>query len=227
MIMCITPRNALVIFAKQPVTGRVKTRLSPPLSLAEAAALYCCMLEDVLAKAETFSRLDKHLWYEPAPEAATCFARLAPGMSSHPQKGNDLGERMAEAFYRAFADGYDRVAIIGTDSPDLPHSFIERAYDMLQDPASDVVFGPTRDGGYYLLAMKRFHGELFRDVPWSSGDVLRKSLENAAAAGLGVSLLPIWHDVDQAEDLQRPELRAADNGAPRTRAFIQGWLKRT
>lgn len=226
MIMCISPRNALIIFAKPPIPGRVKTRLSPPLSPDEAADLYSCMLGDVLDKAKSFSCLDKHLWYEPALEAPACFARIAPGMSSLPQQGRDLGERMEEAFRHAFAGGSAAAAILGTDSPDLPLSFIESAYEKLQEPGIDVVFGPAMDGGYYLLAMKKLHGELFHDVPWSSGDVLKRSLEHAAAAGISVSLLPTWHDVDRAEDLLRPELLADNNGAPRTRKFIVNWMKR-
>ena len=88
------------------------------------------------------------------------------------------------------------------------------------------MFGPSEDGGYYLLAMRELHAGLFRDVPWSSGEVLAKSLERAEVAGVRVSLLPVWHDVDTADDLERPELLDAGNGAPRTREFIGDWLKR-
>jgi rSAM/selenodomain-associated transferase 1 len=226
MVMCISLRKALIIFAKLPVPGRVKTRLSPPLSPDEAAHLYHCMLEDVLAKGAALSGLDIRLWYEPAPEAAGYVARIAPGMAAFPQQGYDLGERMAEAFRHAFAEGCGAAAIIGTDSPDLPLFTIEHAYERLRDPGTDVVFGPSMDGGYYLLAMKRLQRELFRDVPWSSVDVLAKSLEKAEAAGIGVSFLPVWHDIDRAEDLMRPELLEIGNGAPRTREFIGSWLKR-
>lgn len=225
--MCITLRNTLIVFAKLPVSGRVKTRLTPPLSPDEATLLYRCMLEDILAKIATLDGLDIKLWYEPAPAAADYFARIAPDMESRPQQGNDLGERMAEAFRHAFAAGCGAAVIIGTDSPDLPLAAIERACERLREPRTDVVFGPSRDGGYYLLAMKSLQGELFRDVPWGSDNVLAKSLEIAEAEGIGVSLLPVWHDVDQAADLMRPELLEADNGAPRTRDFIEGWLKRT
>jgi glycosyltransferase A (GT-A) superfamily protein (DUF2064 family) len=133
---------------------------------------------------------------------------------------------MAKAFRQVFAQGYDAAAIIGTDSPDLPLSSIQHAYERLRDPGIDVVFGPCMDGGYYLLAMKSLQGELFRNVPWSSGDVLTKSLQIADAERIGVSLQPIWHDVDRAQDLIRPELLETGNGAPRTREFIGNRLKR-
>jgi len=226
MVISLNLKKTLIIFAKKPAPGQVKTRLVPPLSAEEAAELYRCMLEDVLAKATALSGLDIHLWYEPAPEATDYFARIAPEIASLPQQGNDLGERMVEAFRHAFAEGCGAAAIIGTDSPDLPFFYIEHAYERLRDPGIDAVFGPCVDGGYYLLAMNSLHGDLFLNVPWSSADVLAKSLRNADAAGIGVSLLPIWHDVDRSQDLMRPELLDVDNGAPRTREFIGGWLER-
>lgn len=218
-------KKALIVFAKRPAPGRVKTRLSPPLSPEEAAGLYRCMLLDILAKAATLAGVEKHVYYEPDEAAAAFFAETAPTMARAPQEGNDLGERMANAFAELFAAGYGRVAIIGTDLPDLPMGYIEEAFRRLESGEIDAVFGPSEDGGYYLLAMRELRGELFRDVPWSSGEVLEKSLAMAEAAGVRVSLLPVWHDVDTADDLNRPELLDMENGAPRTREFIMSRLK--
>ena len=217
--------NALIIFAKLPVPGAVKTRLTPPLAPQQAAQLYGCMLRDIVAKAARLSELDHYLYYEEEAGADTYFAGLGEGMTCLPQQGEGLGERMEEAFSRAFAAGYRSVAIIGTDSPDLPHRYIEMAYQRLRERDDGVVFGPSEDGGYYLLAMNRLHPELFRDIPWSSEDVLRKSLENAAAEEIQVDLLPRWYDVDTAEDLARPELLDPDNGAPLTRDFLKALHK--
>ncbi len=111
-------------------------------------------------------------------------------------------------------------AVIGTDSPHLPTAFIDRAFDLLEDPGVDAVFGPTEDGGYYLLAMKQPHRELFEGIAWSTPSVLEQSLARAAAAGVATVLLPVWHDVDTAADLLRPELVDPGNGAPLTREFI-------
>lgn len=218
-------KKGLIIFAKRPAPGRVKTRLSPPLSPEQAAELYRCMLLDVLAKAATLPGVDKRIFYEPEEDAAAFFAETAAGMECFPQNGKGLGEKMANAFSELFAMGYGRVAIIGTDLPDLPMGYVEEAFGRLESGEIDAVFGPSEDGGYYLLALREPHGELFRDVPWSSGEVLAKSLERAEEAGVRVSLLPTWHDVDTAGDLHRLELLDAGNGAPRTREFLGSWLK--
>ncbi|HEY6871145.1 MAG TPA: TIGR04282 family arsenosugar biosynthesis glycosyltransferase [Geobacteraceae bacterium] len=217
--------KALIIFAKRPSPGRVKTRLSPPLSPGEAAELYRCMLEDILEKTATIPGVDRRLYYEPEEGAAPFFAQIAPGLACAPQEGGGLGARMANSFRDLFALGYGEVAIIGTDLPDLPPAYVQGAFGRLEAGGVDAVFGPTEDGGYYLLAMKELHGELFRDIPWSSGEVLAQSLARGERAGLGVSLLPVWHDVDTAEDLERPELLDARNGAPRTRRFVGTWLR--
>uniref|UniRef100_UPI0026367E0D TIGR04282 family arsenosugar biosynthesis glycosyltransferase n=1 Tax=Geobacter sp. TaxID=46610 RepID=UPI0026367E0D len=138
-----------------------------------------------------------------------------------------LGERMAGAFRRAFDRGCRRVAIIGTDSPDLPLAFIGWAYELLADPAVDAVFGPSEDGGYYLLALKRFHPALFAGIPWSTDKVLELSLARAAEAGLATALLPPWYDVDTADDLRRPGLMVPESTAPLTREFLLGLARLT
>ncbi|WP_236685578.1 TIGR04282 family arsenosugar biosynthesis glycosyltransferase [Geobacter pickeringii] len=137
--------KALLIFAKKPTPGRVKTRLVPPLSAVEAAELYRCMLFDVLANVGQITGVALHLCY--GEGGRDYFEATMPSVGLFPQEGDDLGERMAGAFRRAFAQGYRRVAIVGTDSPDLPPEFVERAYELLADPDVDVVFGPSADGG--------------------------------------------------------------------------------
>ena len=214
--------KVLLIFAKRPTPGRVKTRLVPPLSPEEAAELYRRMLLDILAKVGQIADVDIVLCYEQGEGAREYFEGVVPGGAIRPQEGADLGARMGEAFRYAFAAGYERVAVIGTDSPDLPAEVVDRAYGLLGDSAVDAVFGPSEDGGYYLLAMKRFHPELFAGIPWSTGEVLERSLDRAAGAGIATVLLPVWYDVDTAADLRRPGLIAPANGAPLTREFIRG-----
>jgi rSAM/selenodomain-associated transferase 1 len=224
MVMSTSLKKALILFAKRPVPGRVKTRLTPPLTAGEAAELYRCMLEDILAKTAGLAGVDRHIFYEPDPEAAAYFARLARPIPAAPQRGVDLGERMANAFADLFAAGYGEIAIIGTDLPDLPITYIVESFLRLAEEGIDAVYGPSRDGGYYLLALRELHGDLFRDIIWSSETVLEKSLERGERRGLGMALLPLWHDVDTAEDLERPELRDEGNGAPRTRKFLEDRL---
>ena len=126
----------------------------------------------------------------------------------------------AAAFGQAFRLGATTVAIVGSDSPDLPPDRIGQAYRLLANGQTDAVFGPSEDGGYYLLAMNQLHGELFRGIEWSTGTVLAKSLERAAAAGIRTALLPTWHDVDTAGDLDRPGLLDEGDGAPLTREYL-------
>ena len=172
-------KKALLIFARQPVPGRVKTRLAPPLSNLQAAELYRCMLEDVLAWASSLPDVKKYIFYDGGAEAPGYFAEAAPGLVCLPQRGKDLGERMAEAFRETFAMGHAQALIIGTDSPDLPSVFIEEAFARLQRGECDAVFGPTMDGGYYLVGMSRLHRELFSGISWSSAAVLQESLERS------------------------------------------------
>lgn len=218
-------KKALIIFARKPAPGRVKTRLTPLLTEESAAELYRCMLLDTLAKVGELAAVDKLLFYEDEDGAALYFREIAGGLRIFPQEGAGLGERMEGSFRKAFALGYGTAAIIGTDSPDLPPAFVEEAFHRLDTHAAEAVLGPTDDGGYYLLAMNRLHGALFRDIPWSSGEVLRESLERAAEAGISVALLPRWYDVDTVDDLKREELLNEGSGAPLTREFIKSRLK--
>lgn len=213
-------KQALIIFAKLPVPGRVKTRLIPPLTAVEAGRLYECMLRDTLCRTSRLAGMDHMLFYADEPGAEPFFRQLAPSYPLFPQQGKDLGERMANAFDTAFTHGYQGVAIIGSDSPDLPLAFIENAFANLTNGKA-AVFGPSEDGGYYLVALGEMHAELFRGIEWSRNDVLAKSLGKAAEAGIRVALLPGWYDVDTIEDLQRPELRDRENDAPLTREFIE------
>ncbi len=212
--------RALIIFAKNPVPGGVKTRLSPPLTPEKAADLYKFMIQDTLAMAFTLTGVTPFIFFQDDPGAADYFEALAPEIISFPQRGKDLGLRMRNAFGEIFRQGFTRVTIIGTDSPDLPPEYIFEAFTLLEDEHTDVVFGPAEDGGYYLLAMKRIWEELFRGLPWSSAELLTASVETAKDLCLGASFLPAWHDIDTEADLQRTELLDERSPAKKTRAFL-------
>jgi uncharacterized protein len=216
--------RALIIFAKQPVPGAVKTRLTPPLTPEAAAGLYTCMLQDTLDMALQLGGITPFIFYQDAPAAAGFFAAAAPGIAAEPQQGRDLGERMKRAFAEIFARGFCEIAIIGTDSPDLPAEYVSAAFAQLDHEHVDVVFGPAADGGYYLLGMKRVRDELFSDIPWSSAAVLAVSAARAEAAHLGVALLPPWYDLDTPADLERPELLDGSTTAARTGEFLRSML---
>ena len=217
-------RSALFVMAKDPRAGHVKTRLCPPLDPETAAGLYRCFLLDVLDLVAAVPGVDPVVAYAP-PEARAAFARLVNGrFHLVPQEGTDLGARLENTFRVLFAQGYERVAAVSTDSPDLPPEYLREAFRRLD--GAPVVLGPCPDGGYYLLGMSRLVPELFREMPWSTERVVSLTEERAARLGLEVSRLPAWHDVDTAADLGRlcreltGEARPGDR-APRTAAFCR------
>jgi len=210
-------KRALAIFAKTPLPGRVKTRLTPPLSPGQSADLYRCMLLDILERTAAL-RVDTIVCYEGSEEF---FREAAPDATLMHQSAGGLGTRLEQAFDALANLGYGPCVVIGSDAPDLPLSFIEEAFGRLGQ-GSDAVFGPAEDGGYYLVGVRGGYGSLFREIPWSTGNVLRASLEQAKVSGLSAAILPPWYDVDSYVDLLRPGLLAPANGAARTRAFIAG-----
>jgi len=213
--------KALLIFAKQPLPGKVKTRLSPPFSPQEAADMYRCMLSDTLARVAGLPGVEIFLFFEPSCGAADFFRKNFPGIRIIPQQGEGLGERLTKAFEMVFGLGFESVAAIGTDSPDLPLFHLQQSFRLLQDEGADVVFGPAADGGYYLVALGRPCPGLFRDIPWSTSMVLEKSLEAASSLGLQVKSLPVWHDMDTVEDLKRFLAAGNPDYAPRTLHFLR------
>ena len=208
-------KRALAIFAKTPLPGRVKTRLSPHLSPDQAAELYRCMLLDIIGRAAEL-RAEIVIFYE---GSADFFRDVAPDALLVRQSTGGLGERLEHAFHQLSRHGYGPRVVIGTDSPDLPLAFIEEAFQKLEQ-GSEAVFGPAEDGGYYLVGVRGGCGTVFQDIPWSSDKVLETSLTRSEASGLTAATLPGWYDVDSWEDLLRPSLLEPTNGAPRTRAFI-------
>jgi hypothetical protein len=217
-------RSALFVMAKDPRPGQVKTRLCPPLDHGTAARLYRCFLLDVLELVAAVPGVDPVVAYTPA-EARAAFAHLANGrFHLVRQTGADLGARLENTFRLLFQRGYERVAAVSTDSPDLPAEYLRLAFHHLE--RSPVVLGPCPDGGYYLIGMSRLVPELFREMPWSTDRVVPVTAERAARLGLGLARLPEWHDVDTPDDLGRlcGELtRAAPpvGRAPRTAAFCR------
>lgn len=211
-------KRAIAIFAKTPLPGLVKTRLTPPLSLEQGADLYRCMLLDTVARVQSIA-IDTFIFYD---GNETFFREAAPGVPLIPQHAADLGVRLETAFTALSSLGYGARVVIGTDAPDLPLSFIEKAFHVLEAgrAGSDVVFGPAEDGGYYLIGLSGGHGGVFRDIPWSGPHVLETSLERARESGLVSAQLPPWYDVDCYSDLFRPGLSDPLNGAPLTRHFI-------
>ncbi len=193
---------ALIVFAKEPLPGFVKTRLTPALGKSDAADLYRAFLADAAAQ---YGRLDCEVLYFIALEERGGRAReampVAAGSLRFEQRGNGLGDRMRHAFDLAFSRGYERVVIIGTDHPTLPTGHIASAFGHLANDPDVVVLGPSTDGGYYLLGLGAPRGGLFEGMRYSHERVYAQTLERIANAGLSHIALPEWADVDTPQSL--------------------------
>jgi len=206
----LTPHAALVIFAKAPIPGQVKTRLCPPLTPDEAASLHGSFVLDALERSRddrttgrvTLNRVPLDRFVACAPSASHVFFKIIEerhGVQLLDQIGEDLGARMDQAFRAIFARGYQRVLVVGTDLPSLPGACYTEALSLLAD--HDLVLGPSLDGGYYLIGLRGPAPELFVGMPWSTDRVCALTRAKADALGLKTGLLPTWRDVDTIEDL--------------------------
>jgi len=188
--------NLLMVFAKNPELGKVKTRLAKTVGDKKALEVYLKLLEHTYSIADkTFA--DKAVFYSNRIEEFDILDYYK--FPKFLQKGNDLGERMDRAFGEAFAQHYQKVVIIGSDCYELNEEIIEDAFKLLND--HNVVLGPALDGGYYLLGMDRHYSHLFRDKKWSTSDVLLDTILDVKKLKLSYTLLPTLSDVDEEKDL--------------------------
>lgn len=192
---------AVALFAKVPVPGRVKTRLTPPLSSVEAAEVARACLHDSLARFTRNADVAITLFLEGEPDEALrdLAARLVVPIL--PQEPGTLGTRLRAALGALLAAGHPCAIAIGSDSPTLPPARISAAAAALR--AHDAVLGPTSDGGYYLIGVSRPAWALLEDVPWSTSEVARATRERAAREGISLAELEVWYDVDDMETLRR------------------------
>lgn len=192
--------DVLIVFAKAPEPGTVKTRLTGLLTEEEAAQLYEAFLRDSLA---AYTTLAADVWLYLAPSSSAVPEGVVPdGVALKAQRGGDLGQRMLNAFVESFLAGYQRAVVIGTDHPTLPLAFVEQAFRELATPFTTVL-GPSDDGGYYLLGMNELYSQLFQGMAYSHAEVFADTLQRAQALPASVSILPSWYDVDTPDDLRR------------------------
>ena len=205
----------LVVMAKRPERGKVKTRIASALGDDRAAEVYRCALLDTLAVALSISDVTRALSFAPpTDDARRYFEDIAPAFLLMPQAGATLGERVSDTLKRLLSS-FSPVVLIGSDGPDLPAEFVTRAFDILRT-GKDVVLGPANDGGYYLIGMRSMQPILFERIDWSTEAVAQQTRERAGEAALNLVELPHWHDIDNVGDLQG----LVDPGAPLTRAFV-------
>ena len=213
--------DALLLFTKQPEPGRAKTRLIPALGEEGAAELHARLARHAadLARMIPIVPLRRVACVAPPAWCEQAPSLLGEGLEIWPQCEGNLGERLQAAFRRAFDEGASRVAVYGSDCPDLRADLIEQAFRALR--THDACFGPAEDGGYYLLGLGRPMAAVFEDVPWSCAETGRVTLERLAAERAWVHHLPPLHDLDRPEDLgalraRHPSLLSAT--PPHTRA---------
>ncbi|MCE7933902.1 MAG: glycosyltransferase [Chlorobi bacterium CHB2] len=217
-------RPRLIVFAKYPKAGGVKTRLSPPLLPDAAADLYRAFLLDAInayrglpAPIEVVIYLGAEADI-PAMEALLAAAGFH-GLAVRPQRGAGLGERLESALQEAFNEGIARACVVGTDHPTLPLRFLLEGFASLRD--APAVVGPATDGGYYLIGMSRLIPELLRGMPYSTNQLLRQTLRVARLHHISVAQLPPWYDVDDAASLAQ---LVADRGLLLDDSHTARWL---
>jgi hypothetical protein len=237
-----TANCGIAFMAKASKPGRTKTRLVPPLTFEEAAALNTAFLQDV---ADNVLLAAKH-----APlDAIAGYAAFGPTGSEDFFHGilpdpiglieawlPNFGDCLFHTIGEMFARGHSAAVVLNSDSPTLPTSLLVATAAALAQPGDRAVLGPSSDGGYYLLGLKVAHRRLFDDIAWSTERVAAQTMERAREIGLDVYRLPVWYDVDDAESLSRLRTDLGDSGpakgrldalrphhASHTRALIGGW----
>jgi rSAM/selenodomain-associated transferase 1 len=229
-------RQALFIVARAPIAGQTKTRLGAQFGHEAAAALYSAFLRDLSARFTKAADRDGYelFWYYTAPDemddtvAERTFAQVVPaGGKLVRQVGSDFGQRLRYGFTALRERGYERIVVIGSDSPQLPAAWIGEAFAALRQ--DDMVIGPARDGGYYLLGLRTDSAapDLFTDIPMSAPDTCARTIERARRLDLSVGYTPRSFDLDEVGDLRllRATLRAAPSRdadpAPMTLAALE------
>jgi uncharacterized protein len=215
--------DALILMAKAPLPGLVKTRMRPFLSLRGAADFYSCLLADVAGEAASLGGVRRYLFYLPPEGRSHFLSDPFSRFQQREQEGNDLGERMGGAMNEAFAAGAHSVVVIGADCPALSARRIRSAFRELSDRA-DAVFGPAVDGGFYLAGLNSAVPSLFPGIEWSTRAVLETVVSRCRREGMTYALLPVEADVDTGEDLRALRAWMLAHAHPRC-ARTRKWLR--
>jgi uncharacterized protein len=191
--------DALIVFVKNLVPGKVKTRLAKTVGTEQALQIYQLLLTHTRTVCEEV-HAERFIFYSDFIEANDEWQPFQKRL----QRGNDLGERMSHAFAEIFDLGYSNVIIVGSDCIELTAAIIQEAFDELQ--RQDIVVGPAADGGYYLLGMKQLHVQLFANKKWSTEQVFNDTISDIEALRLSYKVLPVLNDIDDETDLNKIDL---------------------
>lgn len=194
-------KELLILFVKNLIPGTVKTRLAEEIGIDGALDVYQFLVECTFDQTQNLD-CDKVVYYSEYVELGDIFE--SQNYQQKIQKGEDLGERMTHAFETAFNEGYERIVIIGSDCYDLKDSHVEDAFYALDE--NDVVVGPAKDGGFYLLGMKKMNPSLFSNKTYSHKKVLNELLTEIAQLNLTFELLPELNDIDTLQDLKDSDI---------------------
>ncbi len=189
--------NALIIMAKYPHKDYVKTRFKGHISDEKRLELYIYLLKNTIQKLREIPGTNTFITYSPQ-SAKDYFLQF--GLGIFPQHDGDLGYRMFQAINKILNEGYEKSVLVGVDIPEISGSIVLKAFELLSQ--SDIVFGPARDGGYYLVGLKKPFIEIFQNIKWSTHNTLKQSTEKAADFGYSVALTETLSDIDKIEDLE-------------------------
>ncbi|SMO33701.1 hypothetical protein SAMN06265218_10187 [Fodinibius sediminis] len=187
--------NLLMIFVKNPELGKVKTRLARSIGDKQALAVYQELLKLTQSATDSLN-VTRQVWYSRFIEQED---QWKENYQKRLQRGADLGMRMKSAFQEAFDNGFEKVVIIGSDCAEMTPGLLREAFQLLEK--KDVVIGPSRDGGYYLLGMANFYPGLFEDKKWSTPAVGEQTIRQLQEMQVSHALLPVRNDIDTAQDL--------------------------
>ena len=186
-------KNLLIVFVKNIILGKVKTRLAKTIGNDAAFSIYSELVA-ITEKATTKVKTDKHIYF-----SDEVISSKWKNDKKLVQKGADIGIRMQNAFQHGFDKGYENIILIGSDLPNISKEIIETGFEKLQQ--NDVVFGPAEDGGYYLIGMSKMNTSIFENKPWSQSDLLAVTLQELEAQNQSVELIETLNDIDTFEDL--------------------------
>jgi len=216
--------KAVVVFAKAPVPGRVKTRLVPDLSPDDAVLLYEAFVLDTVERLAGHGTADVWLACHPAKEHPF-FLDICDrfGLKAFDQSGESLGRRMEAGIDFLLSGGYEKILLLGSDSPSLSMKMIDDAFELMDEQG--VVLGPSLDGGYYLLGVCGGAPDIFSGIEWGSGSVFYETVERLKKNSMKYFILPYWYDVDTIQELRYLSIQLAtspDGFCPETRKVLHG-----
>lgn len=211
-------KQALIVFVKAPIPGNVKTRLTPDLSFEQAAEIYSAFIKDSFQIYKQLDNTDLFYFYYPENHLNLLQDLLPEQKNWVYQQDGDLGDKMYFAF-QEILNRYKKAVIVGSDHPDLSITFLKKAFNVLD--YVDISIGPSDDGGYYCIGMKKANFSIFENMTWSVATVYEETLKRIEKAKLEVFELPEWYDVDTIADLKRFAKSANRSNFPEISKYLK------